>query len=122
MTKVWLKVSFSCDCVGMNQDECSICGEEYTECPCPGAAPETLSMLALFPHRDKHWSTDCQCILRMSEYAGVAPSSGSMLALLPPKDKNWNRCLLSILCMLEWEREARAAPKTGSMLLPPSKY
>ena len=36
MTKVWLKVSFSCDCVGMNQDECSICGEEYTECPCPG--------------------------------------------------------------------------------------
>tara|TARA_R100000426_G_scaffold84417_1_gene63592 strand:- start:452 stop:802 length:351 start_codon:yes stop_codon:yes gene_type:complete len=36
----WQRVSFSADCLGGDEDEigyeCSICGQDYSECGCPG--------------------------------------------------------------------------------------
>jgi len=36
----WRQVSFASDCLGGNETEfgdiCSVCGDEYAECDCPG--------------------------------------------------------------------------------------
>ena len=32
----WQKVSFAADCTGEDDSKCSVCGDDYDSCDCPG--------------------------------------------------------------------------------------